>query len=139
MLRVSYPATGIDIVCTFDLKHKRMQADNTGSIFIEDDAKEWETVGEGVKRKIMAYDDRIMLVKVAFEKGSIGALHQHPHAQVTHVQSGAFEVEVEGVKKLLQGGDAFLIPSNALHGVVCVEAGVLIDVFTPIREDFLTK
>jgi quercetin dioxygenase-like cupin family protein len=106
-------------------------------LFSKDAAMEWEIVGEGVKRKIMAYDDRIMLVKVSFDKGSVGAQHYHPHAQVTHVESGTFEVEISGTKQVLHTGDAFIIPGNAVHGVVCLEAGVLIDVFTPIREDFL--
>ena len=55
---------------------------------------EWETVGEGVKRKIMGYDDKIMLVHVAFEKDSIGPVHQHHHSQVTHVVSGIFDVTI---------------------------------------------
>jgi len=114
-----------------------MELRDGGRQFIDDAAKQWETVGEGVKRKIMAYDERIMLVKVAFEKGGIGQLHQHPHTQVTHVESGAFEVTISGTKKVLRSGDAFLIPSNEIHGVVCLEEGVLIDVFTPVREDFL--
>ena len=114
-----------------------MQATNTSGLFIENNEKEWEIVGEGIKRKIMAYDKNIMLVKVAFEKGGIGAVHQHPHIQVTHIESGVFEVEIEGEKKLLKGGDAFFIPTNVRHGVVCMESGVLIDVFNPMREDFI--
>jgi quercetin dioxygenase-like cupin family protein len=105
--------------------------------FIENDQLDWQVVGEGVKRKIMSYDDRLMLVKVSFEKGSIGTLHQHYHTQITHVESGAFEVEIDGVKKVLKGGDAFYITPNVMHGVVCLEAGVLIDVFSPMREDFV--
>jgi quercetin dioxygenase-like cupin family protein len=105
--------------------------------FIENDQLDWQVVGQGVKRKIMSYDDRLMLVKVAFEKGSIGTLHQHYHTQITHVESGAFEVEIDSVKKVLKGGDAFYITPNVMHGVVCLEAGVLIDVFSPMREDFV--
>jgi quercetin dioxygenase-like cupin family protein len=76
-------------------------------------------------------------VKVKFEKGGIGILHQHYHSQVTHVESGVFEVEIDGEKKMLKAGDAFYIPTNVLHGAVCMEAGVLIDVFSPMREDFI--
>lgn len=114
-----------------------MHKSETGNVFFEAGAKEWEAAGEGIRRKVMAYDERVMLVRVEFQKGAIGALHRHPHTQVTQVESGTFEVEIGGEKKVLKGGDAFLAPSNVLHGVVCLESGVLVDVFTPMREDFL--
>lgn len=116
-----------------------MQTRETGNVFIEGNVREWEVVGEGIRRKVMAYNGQIMLVQVEFQQGAIGTLHRHPHTQVTHVESGAFEVEIGGEKKVLRGGDAFLAPSNVLHGVVCLESGVLIDVFTPLREDFLPQ
>lgn len=105
--------------------------------FIEDSAIPWEEVGAGVKRKIMAYDDSLMVVRVSFSKGSIGQLHKHYHSQITHVESGVFEVTIDSEKKVLQGGDAFYIPPYKVHGCVCLEDGVLIDVFSPMREDFV--
>ena len=84
----------------------------------------------------MAFDDRLMLVKVAFETGGVGALHQHPHTQISHVESGSFEVEIAGEKRILNAGDCFYVPPGAIHGAVCLQAGVLIDVFSPMREDF---
>jgi quercetin dioxygenase-like cupin family protein len=106
-------------------------------VFIKSKDIKWETVGVGVRRKIMAYDESLMLVRVEFAKESIGTLHQHYHSQITHVESGAFEVSIDGTKKILRGGDAFYIPPNLIHGCVCLEAGVLIDVFSPMREDFI--
>lgn len=84
----------------------------------------------------MSFDDRLMLVKVEFLAGGVGVLHQHPHTQITHIESGVFEVEIGEEKKVLKAGDCFYIPPNMLHGAVCLEAGVLIDVFSPMREDF---
>ncbi len=98
---------------------------------------EWEIVAEGVKRKIMGYDDKIMLVKVHFEEGGIGAMHEHYHSQVTYVVDGEFELTIGEETKLLKGGDSFYIPPHVLHGAVCKKSGVLIDVFSPIREDFM--
>ncbi|WP_026978743.1 cupin domain-containing protein [Flavobacterium tegetincola] len=105
--------------------------------FIIGDEMEWETVGDGVKRKIMGYDDTIMLVNVDFKKGSIGPIHQHYHAQVTYVVSGQFEVTVGKETKLLKAGDCFYIEPHIMHGAVCQEDGMLVDVFSPIREDFM--
>lgn len=50
----------------------------------------WETVGNGVSRQIMAYNDDLMLVKVKFEKGAKGDPHTHPHTQATYVAEGKF-------------------------------------------------
>ena len=108
-------------------------------VFIENREIAWEVTGPGMRRKIMAYDDRLMVVKVEFEKGAVGTLHQHHHTQITHVESGIFEVEIAGEKKILTGGDAFYVPPNVLHGAVCLEPGVLIDIFSPMREDFVNN
>ena len=105
--------------------------------FITDDSMDWEDVAPGMKRKIMSYDDSLMLVKVAFEKGAVGTVHQHYHTQISFVAAGAFEVEIGGEKKVLKTGDSFHAIPNVLHGAVCLEAGLLIDVFSPMREDFI--
>ena len=116
-----------------------MGTEETLKVFIENKEIPWEEVDKGMKRKIMAYDDKLMVVKVEFEKGGVGALHQHYHSQITHVESGKFEVQINGEKRILVAGDAFYIPPNVMHGAVCLEAGVLIDVFSPMREDFIEK
>jgi quercetin dioxygenase-like cupin family protein len=97
----------------------------------------WEEVGPGLKRQIMGYDDKIMLVKVDFQVGAVGQLHEHYHSQVTYVESGAFEMTIGDEVKVIRGGDSYYIPPHVMHGCVCIEAGVLIDVFSPHREDFM--
>ena len=106
-------------------------------VFIESSEVPWENNAPGMKRKIMAYDESLMLVRVEFEKGAVGALHSHYHTQITHVGRGVFEVEISGEKKMLRAGDVFYVPPHAIHGAVCIEPGVLIDVFSPMREDFI--
>ncbi|GAB4335595.1 MAG: cupin domain-containing protein [Calditrichia bacterium] len=98
-----------------------------------------EVVGKGVKRQIMGYDKNLMLVRVFFEKGGIGEPHQHPHQQVSYVEKGTFEVTIDGKTEVLSAGDCFVVPSNARHGAVCLEEGILIDTFSPLREDFLKQ
>ncbi|MEI7472116.1 MAG: cupin domain-containing protein [Chitinophagaceae bacterium] len=106
-------------------------------VFIEDSSIKWEQMDSSIKRKVMAWNENLMLVKVKFDKGGVGALHQHHHSQISHIESGKFEIEIGGVKKVLSAGDVFYIPSNILHGAVCLEEGVLIDVFNPMRDDFI--
>ncbi len=104
---------------------------------VSDEQIAWEELGGGIKRKVMSYNDDIMLVKVAFEQGGIGALHSHPHLQISYIASGAFEITIGDDKKILKEGDVYFVPSGILHGAVCLETGVLIDVFSPMREDFI--
>ena len=106
-------------------------------LFFNSQQMDWEVLGGGVSRQIMGYDDKIMLVKVKFEKDSVGKLHQHFHSQTSYVAEGTFEVTVGDRKQILQVGDSFYIPPNIVHGALCLEAGTLIDVFSPVREDFL--
>ena len=94
---------------------------------------QWECAGDGIVRQIMGYDEHLMMVKVKFDQGAIGTLHH----QSTYVASGCFEVTIGEEKKILKAGDGYYVAPNLLHGCVCLEVGVLIDTFTPMREDFL--
>ena len=96
-----------------------------------------EKVGHGMLRQVMGYDPSILLARVVFEEGGVGEIHDHPHSQVTYIESGEFEVSIGEETRLLGAGDGFYIPPNTSHGAVCKKAGALIDVFSPAREDFL--
>jgi quercetin dioxygenase-like cupin family protein len=111
--------------------------DLTNKTLIADQDIDWEDLGAGVKRKIMAYDENLMLVKVDFVKVAIGSVHNHPHLQLSYVAKGSFEVSMGEEKKILNEGDVFFAPTLVYHGVRCIEAGLLIDVFNPHLEDFL--
>ncbi|MBK5719413.1 cupin domain-containing protein [Dysgonomonas sp. Marseille-P4677] len=110
---------------------------NQSNIFIFQKDIESESVGEGITRQILGYDKSLMLVKVSFIKSSIGEIHSHPHVQSSYIESGTFEVSINEKKEILKTGDAFFVPSNIKHGVICLESGTIIDTFNPIRKDFL--
>lgn len=93
--------------------------------------------GEGVKRQVLSDAPELMVVSFKFEVGAEGALHNHPHIQSTYVHSGRFRFSVGGESIEVGAGDSFVIPSQAVHGCICLEAGELIDTFTPRRDDFL--
>ena len=97
----------------------------------------WENPAPGVNRQIMAYDGQLMMVKVKFETGAVGTPHTHPHTQATYVASGVFEFTTDGETKIVHPGDGIYMKPGVLHGCRCLEAGVLIDTFSPIRKDFL--
>jgi quercetin dioxygenase-like cupin family protein len=106
-------------------------------IFVHDRDVAWTDLGGGVKRKILTWDESVMLVRVVFEKGGIGAPHKHPHIQCTLVASGRFEMTIGDRTTILEAGDSFIVPTNVVHSVVALEAGELVDTFAPMREDFV--
>ena len=81
--------------------------------------------------------DSYLLVNwhLKFETGAVGTLHQHFHSQASYVESGVFELIIGDEKKVLNAGDGYYVPPHILHGAFCLEAGVLIDSFSPHRED----
>ena len=110
---------------------------NKEQLFVEFDSIAWEDKGGGIRRKVMSYGDQLMGVYVEFMRGSIGALHSHPHVQFTYIQKGAFRVSIGGKQQVLKTGDFYYIPTGVVHGAEALEDGVLLDVFSPMREDFV--
>jgi quercetin dioxygenase-like cupin family protein len=98
---------------------------------------EWTATPDGNRRRVVLHTDELMMVEFAFEKGGVGVLHSHPHVQASYVAEGRFEVTVDGKTETLSAGGSFIAPSNVVHGVKALEAGRLIDSFTPRRADFL--
>lgn len=98
-----------------------------------------QQAGEGVVRRVLAYSGQLMCVENTFAAGAVGALHSHPHTQITYVVSGRFSFTIDGVAHEVGPGDTMLKTDGVVHGCTCLEAGVLLDIFTPMREDFLPK
>jgi len=97
----------------------------------------WDVMAAGVRRQVLGHVEDLMLVRVDFESDAIGAIHSHPHRQVTFVVSGRFEVTIGDGVAVLGVGDSFVVTADVPHGVRALEAGTLIDTFTPARADFL--
>ncbi len=97
----------------------------------------WTDLGGGVKRRVLTHTADAMAVEVQFEEGGVGAAHSHPHAQCSYVLSGAFVFTVGGKEYEVTAGDTLAFERNETHGCVCKSAGTLIDIFSPMREDFL--
>ncbi|CTQ43820.1 cupin domain-containing protein [Roseibium aggregatum] len=96
------------------------------------------TADPGIRRQVLSDSPDLMVVAFRFQQeGAEGKLHNHPHVQSTYVESGRFRFTINGESFDVSPGDSFVIPSNALHGCVCLEPGTLVDTFTPRRDDFL--
>ena len=105
--------------------------------FQEEQSMPWIPTDPGVERMIMGFNRDLMMVKVRFQKNAVGALHSHKHVQSTYIAEGVFEVIIGEQSSVLQAGDTYFVQPDLVHGVVCKEEGLLIDVFHPFREDFL--
>lgn len=91
----------------------------------------------GITRRILAHGGKMMGVEASFEKGAVGTAHRHPHEQVSYILSGSFEYTVEGKTYILHQGDSYYVAPDLLHGATALEDSVILDIFTPQREDFL--
>jgi quercetin dioxygenase-like cupin family protein len=96
-----------------------------------------EPAEPGVTRQVLGHDPELMMVRVTFTEGAVGYIHSHPHRQVTYVERGRFRLTLDGRDTDLGAGDCWFVPPDVPHGVVALEAGALIDVFTPARANFL--
>ena len=94
-------------------------------------------LGGGVSRKVLAHIPEMMVVEVRFDKDGVGAVHTHPHVQCTYVKSGSFRFSIGDECAVVNEGDTIAFPSGVPHGTLCLQAGTLVDIFTPQREDFL--
>lgn len=91
----------------------------------------------GVTRKVMAYSEELMMCEISFEKGARGNMHAHQHLQITYIAEGRFEFTIDGQIRVVSQGDSVYMPSNVIHGVLCLEEGKLVDIFNPMRKDFI--
>ncbi len=98
---------------------------------------DWTVVPGDTSRKILVYEPQMLMMRNAFRAGLAGPLHAHPHVQASYIVSGRFAITIDGHTEEMGPGDSFLVRSGLMHSATCIESGEIIEVFTPIREDFL--
>jgi len=96
-----------------------------------------ERIGEGIERQ-MVWGERLMVCRLRFAPRVVTAVHTHLHEQITMVEQGRVLFFVDGEERIARAGDVLHFPSNLAHGATMLdEEVVLVDIFTPVREDFL--
>ena len=108
-----------------------------GQLWVFHEEAEAQYGGEGVIRRVLAYDEGMMIVENTFVAGAVAPVHSHPHLQTAYIAEGEFTFEIDGVGKIVKKGDSVLLPCGVPHGVVCHVPGIVVDIFTPMREDFV--
>lgn len=99
----------------------------------------WITMVPGIRRQTIASGARMMQMRVRLDKGSHLPEHQHPHEQITYVVSGRLRMLVAGVARELGPGDSLYLDSQVRHAVDVLEDALVIDTFSPPREDLLAE
>jgi quercetin dioxygenase-like cupin family protein len=95
-----------------------------------------QRIADGIERQIVS-GDRIMICRLSFAPGVGTAVHSHPHEQMTIVEQGRVRFHIGGEERLASAGDVLLFPSGVEHGATILDQpAVLIDIFSPPREDF---
>ena len=105
--------------------------------FVKEAEPQLIELGGGCRRRIRAHIKDMMLVEVIFDTGAVGADHSHPHTQISYVLSGEFTYHIEGETRVMHPGDSIVVDGGKVHGCTCVKAGTLLDIFSPMREDFV--
>lgn len=98
-----------------------------------------EQVADGIKRQ-MIVGENVMVCRFTFDPFVVTDVHSHPHEQVTLVVKGKAKFTIDGLAVIVAEGDVLHFPPHNSHGATMLdEEVILIDIFSPIREDFLDK
>ena len=90
----------------------------------------------GLKRQVMSFSPAMMLVRHTMVKGWVGTKHSHPHEQLVYIVKGGIRFEYPGGTFEARTGDSFLVPSEVEHQATAFEDSEVLDIFTPMREDY---
>lgn len=93
----------------------------------------------GIAFDLLAVGEKSMVTKMKYKRGDRVPEHSHPHEQSGYVISGSHRIRFSGKETILEAGDSYSIPGNIPHSLDVLEAGEVLDVFTPIREDYLLR
>jgi quercetin dioxygenase-like cupin family protein len=93
--------------------------------------------GYGITRRILAHSANLMLTEHSLEKGAILPDHQHVHEQLVYLLKGEIKIEIGGEQLNMVSGDSLVIPSNVSHKVTALTRSLVLDIFSPARQDYL--
>jgi quercetin dioxygenase-like cupin family protein len=97
-----------------------------------------EVMSEVISRKVIS-GQKAMVAQVFLKKDAVVPEHHHESEQITYILEGALKFELEGREVIVRQGEVLLIPSNVPHRAVALEDTLDLDIFSPIRTDWLTK
>ncbi len=106
-------------------------------MFVKYDSKNFLKPIDGIEMKTLAYGDKTLLTRFHLKKNAELPLHSHPHEQTGFLVSGKIELIIDGDSYLAEPGDTWTIKGDVDHQAKIIEDSVAIEVFSPLREDYL--
>jgi quercetin dioxygenase-like cupin family protein len=106
-------------------------------VVVKNEAAQESKPEPGLTRKVMAYNDKLFLAEHQMLKGWVGTVHSHPHEQIVYVVRGHLKITSQGKTFEVWAGDSFAVRGGVEHGASALEDSLVIDVFTPCREDYI--
>ncbi|ATW24735.1 cupin domain-containing protein [Candidatus Formimonas warabiya] len=95
------------------------------------------TVNEGIERKTMVYAEKTLLIEMRLKQGKTIPKHKHPHEQTGYLISGHIVMIVDEERNELKTGDSYCFKGNVEHSTEILEDSVLVEVFSPVREEYI--
>ena len=92
---------------------------------------------EGIERKTLVHGEKTLMAEFKLQKGSIVPLHSHPHEQAGYLVSGQVKFSVDSKEIVCNPGDSWCIQGDEEHSAEALQDSVLVEVFSPVREDYL--
>ncbi len=92
---------------------------------------------KGIEMHVLAHGKNSMVVEFHLLKAQTVPTHSHPNEQVGYVVSGKLELKIEDEVRTLESGDSYNIPEGVEHSSVALEESIVLDYFTPLREEYL--
>lgn len=106
-------------------------------MFVKKDTRDFRPLIDGVTMRPLAWEEKTLLCEFRLEKGHRLPSHQHPYEQTGYLQSGKLNFRIENVWQFAEPGDSWSIPENVEHEVEILEDSVVLELFSPIRPDYL--
>jgi quercetin dioxygenase-like cupin family protein len=107
-------------------------------MFAKHDTEEYKNVLPGVRMKTLCYGEKTLMTEFLLDAKRELPLHSHPYEQTGYLVSGHMVMTIDGLPQAVWPGDSWCIPADVEHGAVTIEDSVAIEVFSPVREDYLS-
>jgi len=92
---------------------------------------------EGIRLKALVHGEKTLMAEFRLAKGAVLPVHSHPHEQTGYLVSGRIDLLVEGKRHQFSPGDAWNVAGDVEHSAEVLEDSVVVEVFSPVREDYL--
>jgi len=106
-------------------------------VFAKHGREGYKTALPGIRMKTLCYGARTLMTEIALKQGSVLPLHSHPHEQTGYLVKGHIRLRIGEHEHDVKAGDSWCIPSGREHGAVTLEDSIAVEVFSPVREDYL--